>query len=176
MGILSRFKDIMASNINSWRDSKKHSEKEIRKQIEALQRDLGAIDAEFNAYESAAIRTEKAYAEAKAEVAKFEKYVARATEEGDAAAAADFQVKLDAANNALEAAGEKAKKAATEFNQMKQMKAKRTNDIATLQGDLGGELGEQKQYLEDIQNAKASLGKTEADEELENLMKKYDEQ
>ena len=59
---------------------------------------------------------------------------------------------------------------------MKQMKAKRTNDIATLQGDLGGELGEQKQYLEDIQNAKASLGKTEADEELENLMKKYDEQ
>ena len=101
MGILSRFKDIMASNINSWRDSKKHSEKEIRKQIEALQRDLGAIDAEFNAYESAAIRTEKAYAEAKAEVAKFEKYVARATEEGDAAAAADFQVKLDAANNAL---------------------------------------------------------------------------
>ena len=172
MGILSRFKDIMASNINSWRDSKKHSEKEIRKQIEALQRDLGAIDAEFNAYESAAIRTEKAYAEAKAEVAKFEKYVARATEEGDAAAAADFQVKLDAANNALEAAGEKAEKAATEFNQMKQMKAKRTNDIATLQGDLG----EQKQYLEDIQNAKASLGKTEADEELENLMKKYDEQ
>lgn len=174
MGVLGRFKDIMASNINAWRNSKKHTENEIRQQMDSLQKDLRDIDAEFNAYEMNEKRVRRELADAKAEVGKFRKYVERAEADSEEERKEEFQINLDAAEKKQDDAQTRYDKAAAELDQMTQMREKRQSDIMSLRNDLGEKNTDSIEYAKDIQDAYKSLGKSEEDQQMEDLMKKYE--
>ena len=74
MGILTRFKDIMASNINAvFKNEDKHPEKAIEKYLLQLRSDLGQVKSETAALEMDVRRAENALNQNRAEKEKLEK-------------------------------------------------------------------------------------------------------
>ena len=93
MGIISRFKDIMAANFNALLDKMEDPEKMIDQYIRNLENDLGEIKAE-----TASVMAEEKAAKRKlddneAETAKMQQYAEKAVKSGDDAAAKQFLAK-----------------------------------------------------------------------------------
>ena len=90
MGILSRFKDIMASNINALLDKMENPEKMIDQYMRNLEKDLATIKSE-----TASVMAEEKSAQRKlndcdTEIAKMDDYARKAVASGDDAAAKQF--------------------------------------------------------------------------------------
>ncbi len=90
MGIISRFKDIMAANFNALLDKMEDPEKMIDQYIRNLENDLGEIKSE-----TASVMAEEKAAKRKlddneAETAKMQQYAEKAVKSGDDAAAKQF--------------------------------------------------------------------------------------
>ena len=99
MGILSRFKDIMASNINAvFNKDEKHPEIAIEKYLTQLRSDLSQVKSETAALEMDVRRAQNALNANRAESAKLERYIERSNEAGNTMDAVQFQTKLDAVN------------------------------------------------------------------------------
>ena len=90
MGIIARFKDIMASNINALLDKCEDPEKMIDQYIRNLNKDLGEVKAETASIMAAETRAKRELDECTAEINKFQNYAVKAIQAGNDADAKQF--------------------------------------------------------------------------------------
>lgn len=90
MGIISRFKDIMESNINALLDKVEDPEKMIDQYLRNLEKDLASIKAETASVMAEEKAAKRRLDECDAEIAKMEEYAKKAVLSGDDAAAKQF--------------------------------------------------------------------------------------
>ncbi|WP_077368256.1 PspA/IM30 family protein [Anaerosalibacter sp. Marseille-P3206] len=83
MGILTRFKDIMSSNINALLDKAEDPEKMIDQCLRNLNSDLGNVKAETASIMAEEQRSKRALDECTAEIQKMENYAVKALEAGN---------------------------------------------------------------------------------------------
>lgn len=133
MSILTRFKDIMASNINALLDKAENPEKMIDQYLRNLNRDLGKVKAETASVMAEERRTKRELDECRQDIQKMENYAIKALEAGNE----------DDARKFLERKNQLASKetqfqqmydiAANNASQMRQMHDKLVSDIAELE-------------------------------------------
>lgn len=149
MGILSRFKDIMSSNINALLDKMEDPAKMVDQYIRDISDDLGKVKAETAGIMAEEQRQKRLLEECQAEIDKYQKYAARAVQEGnddDARAFLTRKNELSASLPGLEQAYALAKDNAAKMRQM--------------HDKLEGELNELTARRDAIK-AKAAVAKTQ---------------
>jgi phage shock protein A len=149
MGMISRFKDIMASNINALLDKAEDPEKMIDQYLRNLNSDLGKVKAETASVMAEEKRAKRALEEAQEEVSKMETYAMKALEAGNETDARRFLEKKAANTSRASELQTAYNLAATNALQMKQMHDKLVGDI--------GELESRRTMLK----AKLSVAKTQ---------------
>jgi phage shock protein A len=133
MGILSRFKDIMSSNINALLDKAEDPAKMIDQCLRNLQDDLGKVKAETAGIMAEETRSKRVLDENDAEIAKLQQYAEKAVAAGNDEDARTFLVKKAALvekQNALQQAHDLA---AANAAKMRQMHDKLTAQIQELE-------------------------------------------
>lgn len=133
MSILTRFKDIMASNINALLDKAEDPEKMIDQYLRNLNKDLGKVKSETASVMAEEKRAKRAWDECKADVDKMQKYALKALEAANEADARKFlerKATLTEKETQLHQAYELASSNAT---QMRQMHDKLVGDIKELE-------------------------------------------
>ncbi|MFJ7725285.1 PspA/IM30 family protein [Neobacillus sp. NPDC097160] len=133
MSIISRFKDIMASNINALLDKAENPEKMIDQYLRNLNSDLGKVKAETASVMAEEQRSKRVAAECQEDMEKMERYAIKALEagnEGDARKFLEKKATLSAKLTELQAAYQLASANAL---QMKQMHDKLVADIGELE-------------------------------------------
>ncbi|WVP29670.1 PspA/IM30 family protein [Bacillus licheniformis] len=133
MSILSRFKDIMASNINALLDKAENTEKMVDQYVRNLNSDLNKVKAETASVMAAEQRAKRELADCRAEIDKLERYAMKALEAGSEADARTFLEKkavLETKASELETAFQTA---SSNANQMKKMHDKLVSDIGKLE-------------------------------------------
>ncbi|WP_340084722.1 PspA/IM30 family protein [Siminovitchia sp. FSL H7-0308] len=83
MGILARFKDIMASNINALLDKAENPEKMIDQYMRNVNSDLGKVKAETASVMAEEQRSKRELNECSAEIEKMQHYAVKALEAGN---------------------------------------------------------------------------------------------
>lgn len=149
MGILSRFKDIMASNINAMLDKLEDPSKMVDQLIRDISDDLGKVKAETAGVMAEEQRQKRKLEECKAEIEKYQGYAVKAVESGnddDARAFLTRKNELSAGLPGLEQAYALASENATKMRQM--------------HDKLEGELSELNARRDAIK-AKAAVAKTQ---------------
>ncbi len=149
MGIISRFKDIMASNFNALLDKAENPEKMIDQYLRNLNSDLGKVKAETASVMAEEQRAKRAWNETQEEVVKMERYAVKALEAGNEADARKFLEKKAAITSRASELQAAYQLAMTNAQQMKQMHDKLVGDI--------GELESRRSMLK----AKWSIAKTQ---------------
>ncbi|MBU5484480.1 PspA/IM30 family protein [Clostridium sp. MSJ-11] len=134
MSILTRFKEIMLSNINALLDKAEDPEKMIDQCLRNLNSDLGKVKSETASVMAEEQRVKRELDECTSEIDKMQRYAIKALEAGNE----------DDARKFLERKSELAKKevelkeaygvASSNAAQMKQMHDKLVNDIGELEG------------------------------------------
>ena len=83
MGILTRFKDIMSSNINALLDKAENPEKMIDQCLRNLNSDLGKVKSETAAIMAEEQRAKRELDECNDEINEMQRYAAKALEAGN---------------------------------------------------------------------------------------------
>lgn len=96
MGILSRFKDIMASNINALVAKSRNPEKTINEYMNQMRSDLGHVKAELSALEVERDRAARALNDCETEIEKYQRYAEKSTAEGNTSDARVFEQRREA--------------------------------------------------------------------------------
>lgn len=133
MGILSRFREIMASNINALLDKSEDPEKAVDEFMRQLNIDLGQIKAETASVSADERRAKRALDECMDEIGKLQRYAEKAVEAGNDADARKFLEKkepLVAKADRLQASYDSA---AANAASMKQMQDKLVSDMSRLE-------------------------------------------
>jgi len=133
MGILTRFKDIMASNINALLDKAEDPEKMIDQCLRNLNSDLGKVKSETATIMAEEQRARRALEEVDAEIEKMQSYAIKALEANNEADARKFlqaKATLSTKRPGLSEAYELAK---TNANHMREMHDKLVSDINELE-------------------------------------------
>ncbi|MDF2713946.1 MAG: phage-shock protein [Paenibacillus sp.] len=133
MGILSRFRDIMASNMNALLDKAEDPEKTIDDFMRSLNDDLGKVKAEAASVLADERRAHRALEDCKAEIGKLQRYAEKSVEAGNDEEARKFlEKKAPLAEKAsrLQTAYDLA---STNAASMKQMQDKLVSDIGQLE-------------------------------------------
>lgn len=133
MAILTRFKDIMASNINGLLDKVEDPEKMIEQCLRNLNNDLGKVKAETAAVIAEEYRAQRALDELTEEMSKMQNYAIRALEENNEKDARKFLERksvLAAKEAGLKAAYDLA---ASNAGKMREMHDKLVADIQELE-------------------------------------------
>ncbi|WP_270167669.1 PspA/IM30 family protein [Paenibacillus sp. SYP-B4298] len=133
MGMLSRFRDIMRSNVNAWQAKSEDPEKAVDEYMRALSRDLGQVRAENATVQMEERRARRALEECRAEIAKLQRYAERSVQAGNEAEALRFlerKAQQSAQEQRLLAAYEQA---AAGAEGMKRMEQKLAGDLASLE-------------------------------------------
>lgn len=195
MGILSRFKDIMASNINAvFNKEDKKNEKTVRKYLDSLKSDLGQVYSETEALKVEFQRARMAYDENIAEQEKLERYIKKASESGDASSARQYEARLERVMEDGISLKQKYDKAKGDMDSLSAMNEKLRNDISTLESKLSEikakevsassknsdemltKMNEKADYMIDKANAMEELNRSAADfSEVDSLAEKYDD-
>ncbi|MBO6162528.1 MAG: PspA/IM30 family protein [Eubacterium sp.] len=132
MGILTRFKDIMASNINALLDKAEDPEKMIDQTMRNLTKDLGKVKEETAAVMADEARAKRQLDECNGEIAKMQSYAEKAVlagNDGDAAKFLQEKAKLMTKQQSLQQTYDVA---AANAMKMRQMHDKLVNDINAL--------------------------------------------
>ena len=132
MGILTRFKDIMASNINALLDKAEDPEKMIDQTMRNLTKDLGKVKEETAAVMADEARAKRQLDECNGEIAKMQSYAEKAVlagNDGDAAKFLQEKAKLMTTQQSLQQTYDVA---AANAMKMRQMHDKLVNDINAL--------------------------------------------
>ena len=132
MGIIARFKDIMAANINALLDKCEDPEKMIDQYLRNLESDLGKVKAETASVMADEKRAKRELDECNAEITKFQNYAVKAVEAGNDDDARQFLEKknqLVAKQTSLQQTYDLALANATK---MRQMHDKLVKDIEAL--------------------------------------------
>lgn len=137
MGILRRFKDIMASNVNAviHRDEK-NPEKAIEKYLTQLRADLGQVKAETAALQAEYNRAERAFFDNQTEKEKMQRYISKAQESGNMSSVRIYENKLAAIETEGVRLNEKYASAKQDMDNLKVMNEKLSTDAETLEGKL----------------------------------------
>lgn len=137
MGILTRFKDIMASNINAvFKKGEKNPEVAVQKYLSQLRCDLGQVKAESDALKIEYQRAEAALDENLAEQEKITRYRDRAKNASATADARTFDRKLAALKEEGARLQQRYDAAKNDMNQYDALREKLTNDINALEAKL----------------------------------------
>lgn len=134
MGIITRFKDIMASNINALLDKAEDPEKMIDQVMRNLTKDLGAVKAETAAVMADEQRCKRELDECNNEVAKMQSYAEKALVAGNEADAMKFLEKkniLATQQTSLQQTYEVASANAMKMRQMHDKLVKDINELDT---------------------------------------------
>ncbi len=132
MGIISRFKDIMAANFNAILDKAEDPEKMIDQYLRELNSDLGNVKAETAAIMAEETRAKREYDEAVAEVAKYQMYAEKAVAAGNDSDARVFLQQKNVASIKCENQKKIYEAAAANSLKMRQMHDKLVKDINDL--------------------------------------------
>lgn len=133
MGILTRFRDIMSSNINALLDKAEDPEKMIEQCLRNLNSDLGKVKSETAAIMAEEQRAKRALDECNEEIEKMQSYAIKALEannETDARKFLEQKTSLSSRQPGLQEAHNLAKTNATH---MRQMHDKLVDDINELE-------------------------------------------
>ncbi|RXZ82060.1 PspA/IM30 family protein [Paenibacillaceae bacterium] len=133
MGILSRFRDIMASNVNAWLDKTEDPAKAIDDYMRNLYSDLGKVKAETGALLTDERRAQRALEDCRGEIDKLQRYAEKAVEAGDDGDARNFLDKKAAQAAKRDQLQTAYELAASNAAHMKQMQDKLVSDIGKLE-------------------------------------------
>ena len=131
-GILKRFKDIMAANINALLDKAEDPEKMIEQYLRDMESDLGKIKAETAAVIADAEKAKRDLVEIDDEIAKMQVYADKALVAGNEEDARRFLAKKADLTKERELKQQMADVTGANAQKMRDMHDKLTSDIATL--------------------------------------------
>ena len=194
MGILGRFKDIMASNIHSvFNKDEKHPELAIEKYLNQLRSDLGQVNSESEALRMEYQRAKRAVDENLDEQEKLDRYIIKSKQAGNAANARIYEGKLERVKGDGEVLQQKLDKTKFDMDSLSQMNDKLGADISALEAKLSeiktngaginytdpmySKINEKADYAIDKANALAELsqsGPMQDYNDVERLADKYD--
>ena len=132
MGILTRFKDIMAANINALLDKAEDPEKMIDQYLRNLESDLGKVKAETASIMAEETRAKRELDECNEEIAKYQAYAEKALKAGNEADARAFLEKKQNVSKKLATLQQNYDMAAANAAKMRQMHDKLVKDINSL--------------------------------------------
>lgn len=133
MGILERFRDLMASNINAALDRSGNVEKTLNEYMRSVTSDLGKVKAETAAILAAESRARRALDECRSEIAKLQRYAEKSVQSGNESQAMRFLEQKAAETERVEALQAAYDAAALNAANMKQLQEKLTADIGVLE-------------------------------------------
>lgn len=133
MGILKRFNDIMASNINALLDKAEDPEKMVDQTLRNLNEELGQVKAETAGVMADEKAAKRELDEKIAEINKYQAYAEKAVNAGNDDDARVFLQKKAEAENAKTDLENAYNTAHANSEKMKQMYAKLTKDVDTLE-------------------------------------------
>ena len=133
MGILTRFKDIMASNINALLDKAEDPEKMIDQCLRNLNSDLGKVKAETASIMAEEQRSKRELDECTSEINKMQNFAVKALEAGNEDDARKFLEKKSSLANKQAGLQESYNIASANATQMREMHDKLVNDINELE-------------------------------------------
>ena len=133
MGILTRFKDIMASNINALLDKCEDPEKMIDQYMRNLESDLGKVKAETASVMAEETRCKRELDDCNAEIARFQGFAEKALQAGNEADARAFLEKKQALASKQAALQQSYNIAADNAAKMRQMHDKLVKDMQSLE-------------------------------------------
>ena len=142
MGILNRFKDIMASNINALLDKCEDPEKMIDQYLRNAEKDLGNVKAETASVMAEETRAKRVLDECGEEIEKMQKYAVKAVEAGNDNDARQFLTKKKQLEEKKVSLQQAYDLAAANASKMRQMHDKLVSDINELNAiRLSGRIG-----------------------------------
>ena len=133
MGVLTRFKDIMASNINALLDKCEDPEKMIDQYMRNLESDLGKVKAETASVMAEETRAKRELDECNEQIAKMKSYAEKALVAGNESDARTFLEKKQQLANTQAALQQSYTIAADNAAKMRQMHDKLVKDIQSLE-------------------------------------------
>ena len=133
MGILTRFKDIMASNINALLDKCEDPEKMIDQYMRNLESDLGKVKAETASVMAEETRAKRELNECTEQINKMQTYAEKALMAGNESDARTFLEKKQALVNTQTALQQAYDIAKNNADKMRQMHDKLVKDIQSLE-------------------------------------------
>ncbi|SCI25640.1 PspA/IM30 family protein [Intestinibacter bartlettii] len=205
-GILSRFKDIMSSNINALLDKVEDPMKMIDQYLRNLESDLGKVKAETAAVMAEETKSKRELDECTASINKMQTYAEKALLSGNEADARTFLSKKGELNNKLMSLQQTYDIAKENSTKMREMHDKLIKDISQLNtrrdelkakmavantqeklnkigSSVNGAIGNMSKFDEmeakinkklDTANAMAELNNSQKEENIEDLIAKYD--
>lgn len=205
-GILSRFKDIMSSNINALLDKVEDPMKMIDQYLRNLESDLGKVKAETAAVMAEETKSKRELDECIASINKMQTYAEKALLSGNEADARTFLSKKGELNNKLISLQQTYDIAKENSTKMREMHDKLIKDISQLNtrrdelkakmavantqeklnkigSSVNGAIGNMSKFDEmeakinkklDTANAMAELNNSQKEENIEDLIAKYD--
>lgn len=132
MGIIQRFKDIMAANVNALLDKAEDPAKMVDQYLRNLEDDLGKVKAETAAIMAEEKRCKRELDECGEEIAKMQKYAEKAILSGNDADAKTFLTQKNILVEKQASLQQAYDAAAANSDKMRQMHDKLTKDIASL--------------------------------------------
>lgn len=205
-GILSRFKDIMSSNINALLDKVEDPMKMIDQYLRNLESDLGKVKAETAAVMAEETKSKRELDECMDSINKMQTYAEKALLSGNEADARTFLSKKGELNNKLISLQQTYDIAKENSTKMREMHDKLIKDISQLNtrrdelkakmtvantqeklnkigSSVNGAIGNMSKFDEmeakinkklDTANAMAELNNSKKEENIEDLIAKYD--
>lgn len=205
-GILSRFKDIMSSNINALLDKVEDPMKMIDQYLRNLESDLGKVKAETAAVMAEETKSKRELDECVDSINKMQTYAEKALLSGNEADARTFLSKKGELNNKLISIQQTYDIAKENSTKMREMHDKLIKDISQLNtrrdelkakmavantqeklnkigSSVNGAIGNMSKFDEmeakinkklDTANAMAELNNSKKEENIEDLIAKYD--
>lgn len=205
-GILSRFKDIMSSNINALLDKVEDPMKIIDQYLRNLESDLGKVKAETAAVMAEETKSKRELDECTDSINKMQTYAEKALLSGNEADARTFLSKKGELNNKLISLQQTYNIAKENSTKMREMHDKLIKDISQLNtrrdelkakmavantqeklnkigSSVNGAIGNMSKFDEmeakinkklDTANAMAELNNSQKEENIEDLIAKYD--
>ncbi|MFR4669073.1 MAG: PspA/IM30 family protein [Intestinibacter bartlettii] len=205
-GILSRFKDIMSSNINALLDKVEDPMKMIDQYLRNLESDLGKVKAETAAVMAEETKSKRELDECIASINKMQTYAEKALLSGNEADARTFLSKKGELNNKLISLQQTYDISKENSTKMREMHDKLIKDISQLNtrrdelkakmavantqeklnkigSSVNGAIGNMSKFDEmeakinkklDTANAMAELNNSQKEENIEDLIAKYD--
>ena len=174
MGILSRFKDIMASNVNALIDKSRNPEKTINEYMNQLRSDLGHVKAELSALDTERDRAARELNECEAEVEKYNRYAEKAAAEGNSSDARLYEQKKERLMPQYETLKAKFEAKQQDSTDLSAMRDKLTSELSACEERLAAIKGKLAQVaaLEEansIETGKKKRGGLSADDAFSRL-------
>mgnify|MGYP005764851567 CR=1 FL=1 len=132
MGVIQRFKDIMAANVNALLDKAEDPEKMIDQYCRDMQKELGNVKAETAAVMAQEARARRELDECIQEAAKMQSYAEKAVMAGNDDDARQFLMKKKSLTEKQTSLQQAYDLAASNAQKMKQMHDKLVSDISQL--------------------------------------------